>query len=96
MGAEDDAVVLSARALTRVLVDRTLDVGAFVREAREADVDVDAVVAAARRRAVARAYEILLTHESGRAPRARERSVLADACDDATTATTTTNARCVT
>jgi hypothetical protein len=96
MGAEDDAVVLSARALTRVLVDRTLDVGAFVREAREADVDVDAVVAAARRRAMARAYEILLTHESGRAPRARERSVLADACDDATTATTTTNARCVT
>ena len=96
MGAEDDAVVLSARALTRVLVDRTLDVGAFVREAREADVDIDDVVAAARRRAVARAYEILLTHESGRAPRARERSVLADACDDATTATTTTNARCVT
>lgn len=96
MGAEDDAVVLSARALMRGLVDRTLDVGAFVREAREADVDVDAVVAAARRRAMARAYEILLTHESGRAPRARERSVLADACDDATTATTTTNARGVT
>jgi hypothetical protein len=96
VGAEDDAVVLSARALMRGLVDRTLDVGAFVREAREADVDVDAVVAAARRRAVARAYEIVLTHESGRAPRARERSILADVCDVATTTATTTSALGVT
>ena len=90
--ARDDEKALSSRALVQRLVDRTLDIAAFARDARDADVDVDARVTSARRRALARAYEIVLTRESGRTPCARERSVAADATTATTVGTSTSSA----